>query len=200
MLWLIPSIRHQKPVLFKKDPYNLAGHSDFRLWIFDFRFEGNSLLVDGRPTRGYGEAGAFFSFSMRPFEGDRESKFLEMETKFLESYVFFMDVKDIYTSVQGAHIGSYILNKVLKFVRLTVYFVAEARIQGILGVRNEMEPSRAERRRLFWESFGIEVKDEEHRIYGDLKKIVDSYLKELPDVEEIPLEFLVRGNGFSFKK
>lgn len=189
MFWLIPSFYHEKAVYFRLDPHNLYSllGPTRRFWIFRFRLEGNSLFVNGRPTLGEGEASAYFSFHLQI---KREKAPLRVETllEVLPACTFKMTVHDIYTTVKGAHIGSYIFNKVLKFIQLTVGFCGEAEVRGTLGYVNEVTPDRRNRRRLFWESFGVKVLEEEHRIEGDLKWIVKNQIKDLPDVEELSWE------------
>ena len=189
MVWLIPEFLHEKVVRFLKDPYNLDRDDRKRFWIFRFQFKGTSLFVRGIPSQGAGEAYALFSFSLWPLKSSEESRkagYGPLDV-FRQSRLV-LRVEDIFVSPKGMHLGSYILNKVLKFVRLTVSFCGSAEIKGFLGSGNEIAPERISIREAFWKSFGVNVNYAERRIEGNLKEIVERYIKELPDVIEIELE------------
>ncbi len=192
-IWILSEIVHEKAVFFHKDPY-FYNSGKKRLWLFKFHFKGSSLSVRGEPLTGSGEAYGLFSFYLDPLENSHEKTGFRAGSSldFLDRTRFVLAVEDIFVSPKGAHIGSYIFNKVLKFIRLTVLFCGKAEIKGFLGAANEITPERVSRREGFWKSFGVNLDHQKRRLTGDLKIIVDRHIKELPDVIEIPFETILR--------
>lgn len=129
-LWLIPEITHEKVVVFNGDPYNLE---DFRrVWVFKFQFRDTTLTVRGEPLWGPGEAFGMFSFpfwSLEPkgkespsLKNDQQEEKQDFQRpthsaiEFLGNVCFRLWVEDIFVNPKGAHIGSYLFNKVLRFI------------------------------------------------------------------------------------
>ena len=186
--------------LFERIRFVLMGPSV--LWYFreDLRngsyvrytISGRSMkLVRGvkpSPWPEYGKAWLYAKFFFHPYTG--------------ETRVF---IEDIVAHPAGMHVGSYMMNVFLRFLREWNSFFLVEEVYGELSEVDEMDPVNRVRRDNFFRGFGFRI-DREKREEG-LRKYVRAKLetlreKRLPDIRELSPEevFLYLGERLALQE
>ena len=186
--------------LFERIRFVLTGPSV--LWYFREDLRNGSYVrytISGRAmklVRGvkpslwpeYGKAWLYAKFSFHPYTG--------------ETRVF---IEDIVAHPTGMHVGSYMMNVFLRFLREWDSFFLVEEVYGELSEVDEMDPVNRVRRDNFFRGFGFRI-DREKREEG-LRKYVRAKLetlreKRLPDIRELSPEevFLYLGERLALQE
>ena len=172
--------------LFERTRFVLAGSSV--LWLFKESLRGGGYVrytLFGRAiklVRGvkpvlnpeYGKAWLYAKFSFHPYTG--------------ETRVY---IEDILAYPRSIHVGSYMMNVFIRFLRDWDRFFFVKEVYGELSVVDERDPLNRVRRDAFFRGFGFRIEEEgtKEKLGRYVKAgIEDLREKELPDVLEFSPE------------